>query len=115
MQIGLATLVDRDLLATVHAYDDVGYAEHLLDVGGGHDQTVAALAELADQPVDVGARSNIHATGRLVHQQNAGLVAADRAAECNLLLVASAQFVGLRTQPRAVDAGRRRELGGRGA
>ncbi len=95
--VGLAAPVGGDLAAAIHADDDVGHAEHLLDVGGRHDEAIAAVAELPDQPVDFGAGADIDAAGRLVHQQHAGrvAVAADRAAEGELLLVAAAQFVGL--------------------
>ena len=110
MQVRLAAAVVSDLPAAIHADDDVGHAEHLLDVGRRHDEAIAAVAELPDQAVDFRPRADVDPAGRLVHQQHAGLVAADGAAECELLLVAAAQFVGLRAQPRPVDADRGGEL-----
>src|SRR5688572_27892993 len=87
-----------DLTPAVHADKDVGYAQHLFDVGRCHHEAVAAVTELPDQPVDLGARADIDAPSRLVHQQHAWFLAADRPAEGELLLIAAAQFVGRRIE-----------------
>ena len=42
-----AAAIRGDLPAAVHADDDVGHAEHLLDVRRRHDEAIAAVAEFA--------------------------------------------------------------------
>ena len=49
MHARLTAAIGGDLPAAIHADDDVGHAEHLLDVGRRHDQAIAAIAELPDQ------------------------------------------------------------------
>ena len=104
--VGFATPVSGDLPAAIHADDDVGHAEHLLEVRRRHNEAIAPVAKLPDQPVDFRPRADIDAAGRLVHQQHARLLAAERAAERKLLLIAAAQLVGRRAQPPPINADR---------
>ena len=57
--------------AAIERDDDVADADDLLEIARGHHQRVAFLAESSHQPVDFGARADVDAARRLVHQQNA--------------------------------------------
>src|ERR1700730_2924799 len=100
LHIRFAAAVVGDLAAAVHGHDEIGDPEHLFKGGGGHDDAVAVRAELLDQTIDVRTRPHVDATRRLVHEQHAGRIA-DRAAEGELLLVAAAELIGWRREPRA--------------
>src|SRR5215203_7112584 len=103
MQVRFAAAICGDLPAAIHADNDVGHAEHFLDVGRRHDQAITAVAELSDQAINFSSCADIDPAGRLVHQKHTGLVTADRAAEGELLLVAAAQLIGSRAKALEVD------------
>src|SRR6476620_10789168 len=102
LHIRFAAAVAGDLAAAVHGHDDIGDPEHLFKVRGCHDDAIAVRAELSDQAIDVRTRPHVDATRRLVHKQHAGCIA-DCAAEGELLLVAAAELIGWRSEPRAVE------------
>jgi hypothetical protein len=102
LHIRFAAAVVGDLAAAVHGHDEIGDPEHLFKVRGCHDDAIAVRAELLDQTIDVRTRPHVDATRRLVHEQHAGRIA-DRAAEGELLLVATAELIGWRREPRAVE------------
>ena len=97
--------IGGDLPAAIHADDDVGHAEHLLDVGRRHDQASTRDRRTA------GSGDRFPPARRRRRRGSARSSAARRArrrrraAERELLLVAAAQLVGQRAQP---ARGRRR-------
>src|SRR5580704_7416199 len=90
LHVGLASAITADLMAAIHADNDIAHTEHLFNVGRSHHHQIAAVAELPNQPIDFGASADIDTARRLVHQKHARLFAADPAAERELLLVAPA-------------------------
>ena len=67
-------LLDQDQLALVDDADAVGHLLGLLDVVGGEDDGDAALAQPAHQLPHVAAQLDVDAGGRLVEEQDLGLV-----------------------------------------
>ncbi len=72
----------------------VAQAFQLDAVGGRHQHRHAAIGDGAHALIDLAARADIDALGRLVDQQDAGL-RRDLAAEQRFLLIAAGQFVEL--------------------
>ena len=68
-------LVDRDQLAAADDADAVGHLLGFLDVMGGEDDRRAVGAKLAHQVPHVAAKLDVDAGGRLVEEQDVGLVA----------------------------------------
>ena len=68
-------LLDQDQLALADHADPVGHLLGLLDIMGGEDDGDAALAEAPDQLPHVAAQLDVDAGGRLVEEQDVGLVA----------------------------------------
>ena len=72
-QLGL--LLDQDQLALVDDADPVGHLLGFLDVVGGEDDGRAVLAQAADHVPHVAAKLDVDAGGRLVEEQDVGIVA----------------------------------------
>ena len=68
----------------------VGQAQHLGDLAGDHHDRDPAVGQGADQRVDLRARADVDAAGRLVEQQHPA-VAQQPAGQHDLLLVAAGQ------------------------
>ena len=66
--------VDRDQLAAADHSDPVGHFLGLLDIMGGEDDRGAVGAKLSNQLPHVAAELDVDARGRLVEEQDIGLV-----------------------------------------
>ena len=72
--------------------DPVAQAGQLADVGRGHDDHAgAAVGDLAQDPVDLGAGADVDALGGFLGQQQAGVLVQQRPGQQDLLLVAAGQ------------------------
>ncbi len=72
---GGEVLVDGDQLALADDSHTVGHFLGLLDIMGGEDDRGAVGAKLADQLPHVAAKLDVDSGGRLVEEQERGLVA----------------------------------------
>ena len=97
--------------ATVEGRDRIGKAQHLGGVGTRHDDAEAGGAEVAEPLVDLGARADVDAAGRLLEEHDLRL-GAEPLADGDLLLVAAGQRADRRAHALDVDGEARRDLAG---
>ncbi len=74
-----------------HRHDHVAEFQKFLELGRREEHDQSCLGGLAQQLVDRGPAADVHAAGRLVEQQRKHVVAAEAAADEDLLLVPAAQ------------------------
>ncbi len=96
---------------TVEGRDRVGKAQHLGGVGTRDDDAEAGGAKVAEPLVDLGARADVDAAGRLLEEHHLRL-GAEPLADRDLLLVAAGQRADRRAEALDVDGEARRDLAG---
>src|ERR1700722_15250075 len=108
-------LVCRHDFSAIESHHDIGDTDHLLQIRGGHQQNVAALAEFAQKPINLCAGPDIDAAGRLVDENYAGGLAPQGARKKQFLLFSPAKVESLRPWAPGIDGNLTAKLIGKAA
>src|SRR5581483_12094350 len=100
---------DPDDTPGAHGHHDHRQLEHFLQIAAREDDRGPSRCGAEQDAVDRRPAADVHATGRLVHEQDLDVGAEQVPADQSLLLIASRQLAHRGLEPSGVDPGRLRE------